>query len=139
MSHEAVVRALWEGWERGDFSVGADLFDPEIEFVLDSDLERVEVRGPEAMRRAWREHLKSWERWHAGPIAELIEFEDMVVAVSAVHGRGKHAPVEVTIGAAAVAFTFRQGKIKRLVVTDSRQKSLDAVGMPAPASRRRQP
>jgi hypothetical protein len=132
MSHEAVVRALWKGWQRGDFSVGARYFDPEIEFVLDSDLERVETRGPQAMRRAWSEHLRSWEHWHAGPITELIEFEDMVGAVSPVHGRGKHAPVDVTIGAAAVAFTSRRGKITRLVVTDSRQKSLDAVGLERP-------
>jgi hypothetical protein len=40
--------------------------------------------------------------------------------------------VDVTIGAAAVAFTSRRGKITRLVVTDSRQKSLDAVGLERP-------
>ncbi len=129
MSHEDIVRALWAAWQRGDFSAGADHFDPEIEFVLDSGLERVEVKGAEAMTRAWREHLQSWEHWHAGPIRELIETEDTVVGVSPVYGRGKHAQVDVAIGAAAVAFGFRQGKVRRLVVTDSRQKALAAVGL----------
>ena|SRR5215207_6317741 len=30
-----VVRALWVGWERGDFRVGLEHYDTEVDFVLD--------------------------------------------------------------------------------------------------------
>jgi ketosteroid isomerase-like protein len=128
MSQENVeiVRELYAGWVRGDFSVGREHFDPDIEYALLWVPERVTVRGIEAMRDTWREFLGSWHDWRTGDIERLVDAEDRITVYHQIFGRLKPGQAEVARPGAAV-FTFRDGKIISLLLTDP--DALEAAGL----------
>jgi ketosteroid isomerase-like protein len=131
MSQENVeiVRRLYEGWERGDFRAESERFDPEIDFRYEFGPETASARGLTEMRTAWREMLRQWRHWSTGRIEDVIDADPHVIAVSEVRARGRHSGLPVEMPAAATAITFRQGRIVRMVATDSREKALQAVGL----------
>jgi ketosteroid isomerase-like protein len=124
-----VVRKLYQGWARGDFSVGADLFHPDIEFVSDFGVDRVRVKGRDAMRAAWGDQLRNWDHWHTGQIHELRELGDCVLAISPIQARGRRSGAEVEMPDAATAFRFQEGKIVWMLATDRVDTALEAVGL----------
>ena len=125
-----VVRELYASWSQGDFRARLDGFDEDLRFMLDGAITQTpgEWRGVEGMREAWREGLSAWEGYRSGPIEHLMESGDQVVAFNRMHGRGKHSGVETASRVWAAVFTFRQGKIVRLLLTDLRG-ALEAVGL----------
>ena len=125
-----VVRELYAGWSKGDFRVGLELFDPELHFAIDGAVTATpgEWRGVDGMREAWRELLSVWEDYRTGPIEHLLESGDQVVAFNRMHGRGRHSGAEADSRLWAAVFTFREGKIARLLLTDL-QGALEAVGL----------
>lgn len=131
MSEENVqiVRRIYAAWSEGDFSVGTDALDPNIEYAQFFGPDMTEGRGPEGMARAFGDYLRNWEDWRTGEIQELIEKGDTVVVFHSIHARGKQSQAEVELRDAAVAFRFRDGKIIQLVPGDSRKKVLEAVGL----------
>ncbi len=132
MSQENVeiVRELYADWSKGDFRVGLELFDPELHFSIDGAVTPIpgEWRGVEGMREAWREQLSAWEHYRTGPIEHLMESGDQVAAFNRMHGRGRHSGAEADSRIWAAVFTFREGKITRLLLTD-RQGALEAMGL----------
>ena len=80
------------------------------------------------MREAWREGLSEWEQYRTGPIEHLIESGDHVAAFNRMHGRGKKSGIDTGSRLRAAVFTFREGKIVRLLLTDI-QGALEAVGL----------
>jgi ketosteroid isomerase-like protein len=131
MSQENVeiVRRIYVRWSEGDFSVGTDVFDPDIEYALYFGLDVAEGRGAEEMARAFGEYLGNWAEWRTGGIEEFVERGDTVVAFHSVRARGRQSQAEVEIRDAACGFKFRDGKIVKLVPGDSRRKVLEAVGL----------
>ena len=131
MSQENVeiVRRIYAGWSRGDFTAGADVFDEDIEFVHSFGPDEARGRGVDEMTRAFGEYLSNWVGWRTGEIEALIESGDHVIAVHRLWARGKTSRVEVEIPEAACAFTFRDGKIVGMFPGDSREKALAAVGL----------
>ncbi len=123
------VRELYRGWTRGDFTVGGQLFDPDVEFISDFGVDRISTRGSDGMRRAWAEHLRNWDAWLTGDIQELRELGDCVLVIHPVHGRGRASGVEVEIPDAAAAFRFREGKIVWFLATDRLGNALEALGL----------
>ena len=131
MSQENVeiVRRIYEGWSRGDFTAGADAFDPKIEFALSFGVDEATGRGADELSRAFADYLRNWIGWHTSEIDALIESGDHVVAVHRLWARGRNSRVEVEIPEAACAFTFRDGKIVGIFPTESRAKAMAAVGL----------
>ena len=125
------VRTLYESWKRGDFSVGADLYDPSIELEIKELPDSREARGTAELSDAWRDHLSHWHGWRTGPIEELIARGERVVAITRVQGRGKHSGIDVEMLAAGV-FTFRDGRILRLQLVNDRARALEAAGLAEP-------
>jgi ketosteroid isomerase-like protein len=123
------VRRIYEGWMRGDFTVGADLFAPVIEFSFQFGVDNAHVWGTEAMSRVWADQLSNWAEWQTGEIEELREVGDSVIAFSSVRGVGKRSGITVEMPDAACLFTFRDGKVVRLFPADSRRVVLEAVGL----------
>jgi ketosteroid isomerase-like protein len=78
------------------------------------------------MREAWRQFLGTWHDWRTGDIERLIDHEDRVTAYHQVFGRVKRDQPEMSRPGAAV-FTFRDGKIVSLVLTDP--DGLNATGL----------
>ena len=130
MSRENVeaVRRLYAGWERGDFATAMDLYDPGVELVLDYGPDRTTARGFEEMRRVWRDQLTLWESWSTGPIEEVFERDDRVVVRHALRGRSSRG-LSVESQRAGAAFTFRDGRVVRIVATDDIAKALEAAGL----------
>jgi len=128
MSQENVeiVRELYAGWVRGDFSVGRERFDPDIEYALLWVPERVTVRGVEAMRDTWRQFLGNWHDWRTGDIERLIDAGDRVTVFHQIFARAKRDQPEMSRPGAAV-FTFRDGKIVGVLLTDP--DGLEAAGL----------
>ena len=128
MSQENVeiVRELYAGWVRGDFSAGREHFDPDVEFVNLWVPERLTARGAVEMREAWREFLSNWHDWRTGNIERLIDRGDRVTAYHQILGRVKHGQPEMSSPGVAV-FTFRDAKIVGLLLTDP--DGLEAAGM----------
>ena len=123
-----VVRRLYDGWRRGDFGVAMDVYDPAVVLVIDYGIDRTTATGIENMREVWRDHLTLWEEWNTGPIEELIEDGDHVVVGHSLRLRSKRGLTLVADGAGA-AFTFREGRVVRIVATDARSKALKAAGL----------
>jgi ketosteroid isomerase-like protein len=128
MSQENVeiVRELYAGWVRGDFSVRREHFDPDVEWALLWLPEQVTARGTEAMREAWRQFLGNWHDWRTGDIERLIDGGDRVTAYHQIFGQVKHGQPEISRPGVAV-FTFRDGKIISLLLTDP--DGLEAAGL----------
>ncbi len=133
MSRENVeiVRRLYAGWERGDFAAELDSYDPEVELVIDYGPDRTTASGFDEMRRTWREQLTLWDSWSTGPIEEVVEGDAEVVVRHSLRARSKRG-LSVDSAGAGCAFTFRDGRIVRIVATDDFRKALEVAGLASP-------
>ena len=115
MSQENVeiVRRVYEGWSRGDFSQ-TELFDPEIEFELIDWPHPVRSRGIEAMAETWRATLAAWEDFRAKP-DEVIDHGDNVLVLNSISGRGRGSGADVSALTATV-WTVVGGRVVRLAL-----------------------
>ena len=113
MSEENVeiVRLVYEGWARGDFSEGA-AFHPEVEFEMVDWPEPVRSRGVEEMQRMWRTTLSAWDDFRAQP-DDFVDYGDNVLVLNSIRARGKGSGAEVSAQTATV-WTLKAGKVVRL-------------------------
>lgn len=125
-----VVRDIYAGWSEGDFRQGLDAFHPDLRFIISAavSLSPGEWHGIDGMRDTWREGLRAWSGYRTGPIEHLLESGDEVVAFHRLHGTGKRSGLEADSRLWAAVFTFRDGKIARLLLTDV-AGALAAVGL----------
>ena len=84
------------------------------------------VFGLDQFRRLMGEFRETWEsaRWEPH---EFIEAGDLVVVPQTVHLRGRDG-IEV-VSHAAFVWTIRDGAIERMVMYQSRQEALEALGL----------
>lgn len=123
-----LVRRLYAGWERGDFAAALDLYDPEVELVVDYGPDRTTAQGFEEMRRIWRGQLSLWASWSTGTIEEVFEEGEHVVVRHSLKARSRMG-LSLVSERAGAAFTFRDGRIVRIVAADQIDKALAAVGL----------
>ena len=129
MSQENVeiVRRVYEGWARGDFTEG-DAFHPEVEFAMPDWPEAANARGLDEMRRTWQAALSAWEDFRAEP-DEFIEVGgDVVVVLNRVHARGKGSGADVRADTATV-WTLHANKVVSLALYWDADKALEAAGL----------
>ncbi|MGH2865353.1 MAG: nuclear transport factor 2 family protein [Solirubrobacteraceae bacterium] len=125
-----VVRSIYAGWERGDFSA-SDWADPEIE-VTDAD-------GPlgggtggfDGLGKGVREFLSAWENFRI-EADELREIDgERVLVLDHRSGRAKTSGLELgtmrTEGARL--FHIRNRKVTRIVVYFDRHRALSDLGL----------
>ena len=135
MSQENVdlLRALFEAVARRDTATVQALYDPEVEWdntrgPLQGLIERKVYRGYDGIRQWWREYRDPWESvWDE--VEELIDAGDQVVSVQTSHARGRASGVAVDLPHFALVWTFRQGKILRVVLFTSRADAVEAAGL----------
>jgi ketosteroid isomerase-like protein len=82
-----LVRRVYEGWARGDFSEG-DVFSPDVEFEMPDWPHSAGSRGLEGMRSIWQATLGAWDDFRAEP-DRFIETGRHVVVFTHVHAWGK--------------------------------------------------
>ena len=121
-----LVRRVYEGWARGDFSA-SDAFDPDVEFEMPDWPHSAGSRGLEGMSDTWRTTLAAWDDFRAEP-ERFIDTGDHVVVLNHVHAWGKESGAEVSADTATV-WTVRDGKVVRLVLYWNSDNALDSVGV----------
>ena len=115
MSQENVelVRRVYEGWARGDFSE-TDAYDPEIDFEMVDWPHQTRVRGIEEMGRTWRATLSAFHDFRAVPV-EYVDCGRNVLVINMIEGSGKESGAEVSAETATV-WTVENGRVVRLAL-----------------------
>jgi ketosteroid isomerase-like protein len=115
MSQENVelVRGVYEGWARGDFSQ-IEAFHPEIVFEMVDWPHQTRVRGLEDMRRTWRATLSAWDDFRAIP-TEYVDCGRNVLVINHIQGSGKESGAEVSAETATV-WTVEDGLVIRMAL-----------------------
>src|SRR3954468_15699513 len=128
MSQENVeiVRGVYEGWARGDFT-GGDAFHPDLRFEMPDWPEGTTAHGLEAMRDAWQGVLGAWDDFRAEP-QKFIDAGEHVVVLNHVHARGKGSGMEVDADTATL-WTVDAGKVVSLGLYWDAAKALEAAGL----------
>jgi ketosteroid isomerase-like protein len=123
-----IVREIFADWDRGDFRTGIQYMDPDIEFVSLFLPERPSARGIEGMADLWRDFLGFWEEWRTNGIERIVERGDTVIAYNHLLARPRGSAQHLQTLDAAAVFTFREGRIVRLVLA-RREDALRAAGI----------
>jgi ketosteroid isomerase-like protein len=122
-----VVRAAYEQFARGDFSVWADLPD-DFEFVASPELPDAGTYRGEAARR-W---LNAWVESFEGLTIEATEIidagRDKVVVAILQRGRPRRSQ-SIVEGRWWVVTTLRGGEVVRIELLPERTQALGAVGL----------
>jgi ketosteroid isomerase-like protein len=122
------VRAVYDGWAKGDFLAGAELLSPEIVFVLRPEFPDAGIyHGPEGVRGYMRLFLTSWTDLTITP-EEFIEAEGSVVVGVHQRGTGRESGIPADLRYFQV-WTFRGAKVIRLEGVRDRAEALEAVGL----------
>ena len=106
-----VVRRIYDGWSRGDFS-RTDLFHPEIEFEMVDWPHQSHARGIDDMWQTWRSTLSAFGQFRSVP-TEVVDFGRNVLVLNRIEGSGKESGAGVSADTASV-FTIEDGKVVRL-------------------------
>jgi len=129
MSRENVeiVRRIYDGWSRGDFSVGTDLV--AADFAWQQHAEAVEpgtLRGA-AIASAFRNVFAVYESYRIVP-ERYVDASDKVVVMARNRGRAKGSGIELDQSFGYV-WTVRAGKLARVEVYATEREALDAAGL----------
>ncbi len=125
-----VVRAIYEAWERGDYT-STEWADPQIEFVIAGGPSPGRWKGLTEMAQGEREFLSAWEDYRLRA-DEFRDLDDERVLVLIHHrGRGKTSDMELTDMQATggTLFHLRDGRVTRLVLYWDRERALEAVNV----------
>ena len=122
-----VVRRIYEGWSRGDFSVGADLMAPEFEWHQYAEAVEPGSHRGAAIGGAISKIFEIYDNFRVGP-EEYIDAGDKVVVTARVQGTGKGSGVELN-EAFAFVWTVEGGKLTELTLFRDRREALQAAGL----------
>ena len=129
MSEQSVeaLRAVYAGWEQGDFTTSLPLFDEAITMVIDPSIpDGGAYQGIEGVRAYMSAFLEPWDTLTiAAESYEAIEDRVLVAVRQAGTGQGSGVPVELEY---FQLWTFRDGKAVRFEVIMSEERARDAAG-----------
>jgi ketosteroid isomerase-like protein len=124
----ALVRSIYAGWERGDFS-SAWWADPDIEFAYADGPEPGRWMGVQAMSERYGEWLSGWKDFRAEPEEYLAVDESRILVLVRNTGRGRTSGLEFEARSVANFFEIRDGKVTRLVLYWDRKRALADAGL----------
>jgi ketosteroid isomerase-like protein len=115
MSQENVelVRRVYEGWARGDFS-RSEVFHPEIVFEMVDWPHQIRVRGIPAMSETWLDTLRAWDDFRSIP-TEYVDCGRNILVLNRIEGSGKESGADVTADTATL-WTVENGMVTRLAL-----------------------
>lgn len=125
-----IVRRTYAEWKRGNLQAGVELFDPEIVFeaFMPDSSERVLVHGPEEVEAFMREWLLQWRDYRLIGDEFRAVGKDKVFVAGRQAATGRQSGVAVE-GPTCSVWTFRGGKVVRLLFDTDRRKALEADGL----------
>ena len=122
------LRLFYREVAHGNFWVGKDVFDPNIEWQWAPSLAGITgnqtYRGFEEVAAATKDFIKSFE-WYRIELEELVDMGDQVVALTRSLGR-PHGTSSDVMARNADVWTMRNGKAIAYRSYDSRQEALGA-------------
>ena len=126
-----LVRSIFAGWERGDFS-SVEWAHPDHEYEIVGGPTPGRWQGLFAMREAWREILSAWDDWRtiAEAYQELDENRVLVFSHSTARGKASGMGIPPAWTKGAVLFDIRDAKVIRHVVyLDGRERAVADLGL----------
>jgi len=127
MSQENVelVRRVYEGWARGDFS-DTDPFDSEIDFEMVDWPHQTRVSGVQQMWDTWRATLGAFDDFRAVPM-RYLDCGSNVLVINQIEASGKESGAEVSAETATV-WTVEDGRVVRLALYWDTDRAREAAG-----------
>ena len=127
MSQENVelVRRVYEGWARGNFS-DTDAFDPEIEFEMVDWPHQTRVSGIQQMSDTWRSTLGAFDDFRAVPL-EYLDCGSNVLVINQIEASGKESGAEVSAETATI-WTVEHGRVVRLALYWDTDRAREVAG-----------
>jgi ketosteroid isomerase-like protein len=127
-----LVRAIYAGWERGDFSK-AEWASPEIEYVIADGPDPGSRTGLAAMAEAWRDRLSTWEdaRFQVDDYREVDDERVLVCFHGSGRGKGSGLELGELARPAASLFQVRDSRVVRLIFYWDRDRALADLGLEA--------
>jgi ketosteroid isomerase-like protein len=124
-----LVRAIYAGWERGDFSA-TEWAHPEIEVVRADGLEPGSS-GLAEMAQNWRGFLSAWEDARVEAMERRELDDERVLLRGHWSGRGRTSGLELgrMQGTGANVFHMRDGKVTKLVLYWDYDRALADLGL----------
>jgi ketosteroid isomerase-like protein len=136
MSQENVeiVRRVYDAAARRDTATVLALYDPEIEWDMTRRVgeglwgQGGLYRGHEGLRRWFREWSEGLDHIEYEAEELIAAGDDRVISEAYMRGRGRASGIEVGATIYAV-WTFREGKVVRVVWFSRREEALEAAGL----------
>lgn len=124
-----LVRTVYEGWARGDFRAGSDLFAPSFEWKQSPDAVEPGSHRGAAIGTALRQLFEVWDRYRI-EAEEYVDAGDAVVVVCRARGtaRGSGMPLDQRF---VHVWRARDGKLTGIEQFWNRSAALEAVGLRA--------
>jgi ketosteroid isomerase-like protein len=121
-----LVRSIYAGWERGDFSSSA-WASPDIEFVYADGPEPGSSTGLVGMKERWGDYLGAWDdyRFEVDEYRELDE--NRVLVLIRRSGRGKSSGMAIQTKGAHL-FNIDDGKVTGLALYWNREGAFADLG-----------
>ncbi|MCA1695966.1 MAG: nuclear transport factor 2 family protein [Actinobacteria bacterium] len=132
MSEENVeiVRRIFDAWGAGDFSVGPDVFDSDVMFIVRSPFpESAVLVGPAAIRQYMSNFLPQFKPGSLTIKGERFRVAgDTVLIDVAQHGEGRFSGLEADFSYFMLV-TLRGGTIVRIESIQDPMEALEAAGL----------
>jgi ketosteroid isomerase-like protein len=123
-----LLRPIYDEWARGNWQPRFDVYAPDMEWGWSDEFPGAGVAPDDTDKsERLRQWLSGWQDWRC-EAERFVAEGDTVVALTRYRGRGKTSGAAVDTEGAHV-WTFRDGKVIRLVVYSSRDTALRDAGL----------
>ncbi len=122
-----IVREIFEGWARGDFSTGVDVLGSDFEYQQLSDAVEPGLRRGAGVGRALRGIFEVYEDFRI-EAEEYVDVGDVIVVVARTHGVARRSRMQLD-QRFAFACSLEEGKLVRIEVYTDRGDALEALGL----------
>jgi ketosteroid isomerase-like protein len=125
-----VVNDQFAATNARDFPRAMSHYAEDVELVVDPNafLEPGTFKGRQAVGQWFGSWFTTFEPGYRFDIEEVRDLGEVVFLIASHHGRGRTSGVEVH-GQTGYLYTLRGGKIVRLELFPSREKTLEAAGL----------
>lgn len=104
------VRQVYEGWARGDWSAGRELFSEDLKSTtFDADGDEIALNSREEMVTWLQGFLKQWDHFRQ-EADELVDCGDRILVIGRQYATGRASGVVLEMPVFTV-WVFRDGKI----------------------------
>ena len=125
-ANREIVDRVYDGWRRGDFSVGVEEFAPDATLLIDPEIpDAGEYEGVDGIRHYVRHFLSAWESLTIEPVSFSEAGDDALLVRVIQKGVGRGSGVAASLDYFHL-WRFRGGRIVRLESILREDRALEA-------------